>query len=249
MTAQYAISAYWGRRREDPAACATRLLRMLDALSEIDPVFGNWYCASRMKMVRAASLNHETLAALISKGVSREDDGTAFAENGYWFGAFNDTRKNPRAIEISVHAGCGTSGDYSINRVTLKTMPLNEENASFINLRVLKPATLAIVSAWDATWCAAYPWSLLDLRTKRDPPRPWFSLAWMTYISPRFAPMITPPRSALSERLPNGGLLMIATEERFETENPAHLAVARNIEAALAPVNALPWPPDEAPEK
>lgn len=244
MTTEYAITAYWGPRRDDPAACATRLLRMLDALSEIDPVFGNWYCASRMKMVRAASLNRETLTALIAKGVSREDDGTAFAENGYWFGAFNDTRKNPRAIEISIHAGCATSG----NRVSLKTMPLNAENASFIDVRVLKPVMLAIVSAWDATWCAAYPWSLLDLRSKRDAPRPWFSLAWMTYIPPRFAPMVTPPRSAISERLPNGGLLMIATEERFETENPAHLTVARDIEASLAPLNALPQPSDAAPE-
>ena len=244
MTTEYAITAYWGPRRDDPASCATQLLRMLDGLSAIDPVFGNWYCASRMKMVPAASLNRETLAGLISKGVSREDSGVPFPGNGYWFGAFNDTRKNPRTLEISIHAGCSTSG---VNLVLLKTMPLNKENASFIDLRVLKPAILAIVSAWDATWCVAYPMDLLPLRTKAN--RPWFSLAWMTYVSPRFAPMITPPRSAISERLPNGALLLIATEGRFETENPAHLAVARDIEAALAPVNALPWPPDGTPEK
>jgi immunity protein 52 of polymorphic toxin system len=244
MTVAYTITAYWGPRREGPAACATRLSRMLDALSAIDPVFGNWYCASRMKMVAATSLDAKALAALIEKGVSREDTGEPFAENGYWFGAFNDTRKNPRAIEISIHAGCSTSG---VNLVSLKTMPLNEENASFINLPVLKPAMLAIVSAWEATWCVTYPMDLFRLRTSAT--RPWFSLAWMTYISPRFAPMITAPRAAISERLSNGALLMIASEERFETENPSHLAVARDIEAALAPVNALPWPRDAAPEQ
>jgi len=72
--------------------------------------------------------------------------------------------------------------------------------------------------------------------------RPHFGLAWMTYISARFAPMITPPRTAITEHVPGGGLLMIATEERCSAENPAHMAVARDIEAGLAPVNAQPWP-------
>jgi hypothetical protein len=247
MTTEYAITAYWGPRRENPAECATRLLRMLDALSAIDPVFGNWYCASRMKMVPAASLDVRALAALIQKGVSREDNGVPFADNGYWFGAFNGTRRNQRSIEISINAGSSVSGDHFINMVLLRTSPLDNENTSFISFRVFKPLMLAIASAWDTTWCGAYPMDLLSLRTKADRPR--FSLAWMTYISQRFAPMITPPPTAISERLPNGALVMIATKERFETEDPAHLAVARDIEAALAPVNALPWPPDGTPEK
>ena len=40
--------------------------------------------------------------------------------------------------------------------------------------------------------------------------------------------------------------MMIATEDTFDAANPAHLAVARDIEESLAPLNALPWPPDEA---
>jgi hypothetical protein len=69
-------------------------------------------------------------------------------------------------------------------------------------------------------------------------------LEWVTYLAPRFAPLVTPPASAIVEYLPDGGLLMIATEERFSIDNPAHIAVARDIEAALAPVKALPWPID-----
>jgi hypothetical protein len=42
---------------------------------------------------------------------------------------------------------------------------------------------------------------------------------------------------------------MAATNETFITANPQHLAVARDIEAALAPVNALPWPLDAAPDQ
>ena len=43
------------------------------------------------------------------------------------------------------------------------------------------------------------------------------------------------------ERCADGGLLLAATDDTFRTDNPTHLAVARDIEAALAPFNALPW--------
>ena len=70
----------------------------------------------------------------------------------------------------------------------------------------------------------------------------------MCYVSPRFAPLITPPPSAINERTAQGGLLMSATEETFRVDNPAHLAVAHDILQALAPFEALPWPPDATPE-
>jgi immunity protein 52 of polymorphic toxin system len=246
----YAMMGYWGPRSETPQTCAARLSRMFDALSAIDPVFSNWLCYSEMKLVPRASLSPDGLAAFVERGVDREEvSGRPTPQYGYRFGALTSAKKNPRSINVSVHAGRELPGNFFINTASIRTAPLDDQNASFINLRVFKPALLALASAWDVTWCGAYPWSLLKLRTKPDPPRPRFSLAWMTYISPRFAPMITPPRSAISERLPSGALLMIATEERFETENPAHLAVAREIEAALAPVNALPWPPDVTSEK
>ena len=41
---------------------------------------------------------------------------------------------------------------------------------------------------------------------------------------------------------------MAATDETFITSNPQHLVVARDIEAALALLNALSWPLDEEGE-
>jgi hypothetical protein len=61
---------------------------------------------------------------------------------------------------------------------------------------------------------------------------------WISYIGPRYAHLVTPPQSAVVERRPDGGLLMAATDETFVTANPAHLAAARDIEAAVAPFNA-----------
>ena len=42
----------------------------------------------------------------------------------------------------------------------------------------------------------------------------------MSYAAPRFAPVITPPPSAIVERTAQGGLLMAATEETFSVITP-----------------------------
>jgi hypothetical protein len=131
--------------------------------------------------------------------------------------------------------------------VDLETEPLDDENKAFINFPVVKAALLALALNWDATWCSAYPSDVMQFWPKPGRGQPMFRLAWISYLSPRFAPMVTPPPSAIVERTEAGGLVMSATAERFETANPAHLAAARDIFAALAPVNALPWPPDAEP--
>jgi hypothetical protein len=51
--------------------------------------------------------------------------------------------------------------------------------------------------------------------------------------------LITPPKTAIVEYQPNDALFMSAAAETLIIANPAHLAVARDIEAAIAPLNAL----------
>lgn len=247
MMPRYSISTYWGPRQESPETLARRYLAMLDSLSKIEPVFGNWFFAGDEKATPLKGLSFADVTNLIAEGVSRADDGDPIPRSGYWMGAITALKRIPTLIRVTANAGSISVANYLINSVSLDTAPLSKENASFIDVRVFKAAVLAIASAWDATWCAASHWGIPEERELRLH-RPHFGLAWMTYISPRFAPMITPPRTAICERVPGGGLLMIATEERFSADNPAHLAVARDIEAALEPVNALPWPPDAKPQ-
>jgi len=111
-------------------------------------------------------------------------------------------------------------------------------------LPAFKAALLALVESFDATYCSAYPQQIMDFW---DPSR-HLRIAWMSYVSPRFASLITPPPSAVAERTAQGGLLITATEETFRVDNPAHLAAAHDILKALAPFEALPWPPDATPE-
>ncbi len=86
----------------------------------------------------------------------------------------------------------------------------------------------------------ALPNALMDLVDRQLS----FHQVWMQYLSAPLARLITPPSTSINEWLPNGGLLMSATTETFKTDNPTHLAVARDIAAATAPLNALPYAVD-----
>jgi hypothetical protein len=242
--AGFEIMAYWGPRRETAAQCGARYWRMLEALSAIGLEFRGWEFAGRTQFWPMPESPGNELIKLIEDCISRDDYGEPEPIYGYSFGAATRVGSNT-ALSIQVRPGSYVlSAPYLINTAELRTKPLNEENAPLITLPVFKPALLAIAAAWDATWCAAYPWDIIPLWSKSGPGQPHFRMAWITYLSARFASMVTPPVSAIVERPPGGGLVMIATEERFDIANPEHMARAREIEAALAPVNALPWPPD-----
>lgn len=241
---RYSVTAYWGPRGETCAELAARFLRTLGELANAGPAFRNWLVFDFERQRLLDPPDPALMTTLVSERVMRADDGTPTPQSGYGMTATNTSERSPTTLTLSVDGGNTFPDNYFINVAHLMTEPLNDENAQFVDLPTMRAAVLAFVSAWDATWCGARPAGLNDFESRPKPWRPWFGLEWITYISPRFAPLVTPPRSAIVERVPGGGLLMIATEERFSTDNPTHMAVARDIEAAMAPVNALPWPPD-----
>jgi hypothetical protein len=244
----FVIQSYWGPRREAPAQLGQRYWKMLKTLELVNPAFGNWQFAGMMRFWQLPAGPGSALTRLISACVDTADDGDPTPINGYRFGA--SARAHPdTVVTLNVHAGFyAPNPPFFANTAGLQTAPLNERNAAFVTSPIFKAALIAIAEAWDATWCAAYPWDIIALWPDQIAVgRPMFKMAWITYLSPRFAPMVTPPVSAIVEYTPQGGIVMTATEDRFDVTNAAHLAAAREIEKAIAPVNALPWPPDATP--
>lgn len=246
MSRRYEILAYWGPRPESSLDIAPRILRMHDALTEIDPLFASWSWISRTKAIPMTSLTVEKVAALLEKeGRNLSDfEREPIVDFGYSFGTYNDHR-GPCQTHVSGNAGAYTGSATLDNLVTVVFRAREPANAALINYRVFRATLLVLVKTWNATWAYARPYALDDLLPSFEKKRatPSFHGGWLTYLAAPFAAKITPPRSAKRERV-NGGLLMVATEQTFQVDNPAHVAVARDIDAALAPINALPWPPD-----
>ncbi len=228
----YSIHASWGARAETPEAIAVRFLACVDRLSRV--YAPNWVFDAKSKPLDGL---RDTLPQAIAAKVAKADDGSTTPILGYYFLAINNLKDRPRSLTLNVNVGSALDNFAQI-WTGYDVIP----DPSIIAYPAFKAALLALAESFDATWCSAYPDRLLNLSDLDRNLR----LAWMSYVAPRFAPLITPPPSAIVERTAQGGLLMAATAETFRVDDPAHLAAARDILKALAPFEALPWAPDAA---
>jgi len=147
---------------------------------------------------------------------------------GYWFGAI--TRDTPRNRSFAVLCNAGATLKSAFPNHVNSRLPLwpilnRMRMSSAIGL---SSRLLAIVDAWEPSEPAPIPATDPAQRT-----RLLFPATWIQYLCPWLAEKIAPPPTVLSERLPNGGLLMTATTETFDVDNPAHLKAAQDM--------APPW--------
>ena len=240
-TGRFNIQSYWGPRGETPEAIANRYIRMVEALARIDPVFTPWWYGDIDGKTIPFDQARIRLPALIAENTGEEWG----PRDGYSFFGGNALDFNPRCLSLGGRAGNSLCPIGFVNSVDLETVPRHDGvvDASIVTYDLFRSAMLAIIGAWDVTWCAAYPANLRDFWPPVGSGH-HFKLAWMTYVSPRFASQIRPPRGVESQTVAGGGVLMVATRERFDVTNTGHMAAARAIDTAMAPLNALPWPPD-----
>jgi Immunity protein 52 len=244
MMPRYKINAFWGPRVETPEALAVRFNRLIDRLAPVDPVFGDWMWVGRESETIVFPTIRNQLVEYIAEEVARNDFDEPVPEFGYWLSVVNSLEPTSRSISMRIKSGCQVNGPYYSNHAIIETAWRVVPDPAIVTFPIFKAVLLALSESFDVTFCNAYPSDLTDLWPKDQK----FHFGWMNNISPHFAPLITPPSSAIVEYRRDGALFMAATDETFITANPRHVAVARDIEAAIAPLNALPWPPDAETE-
>jgi hypothetical protein len=223
----YFVAADWGPRAETPEAIAVRFFRMIDAFKQIDPVFHHWVYERRNDL----DARRDDFADYIKKNIERDDFGVVMPNAGYWFGARTEGQPRNRVFAVRCHVGSNIDRPAE-NRVILEEGAMVEPSPELHSYRIFHSALLAIVDAWNpATVEANCLW--LGQRKKYDFP---FRPAWMRYLCSALARQATPPARALVEHLPDGGLLLSATDETFDVDNPQHVSAAEEIAAALAPL-------------
>jgi hypothetical protein len=243
------ILATWGPRAETPIDIAPKFRATLERLSTIESALSGWSVnfTESFKSCPTAELDEADFVQAIEEGVTELPSGAPDPSRGYSFSANTHPECEARNFEFRGSAGAWSVARHLINRLTLTSQPLCDDNASLLTLDVLKPALRVLASVWRPTWCqlASGRLSLVEHERLLQVRRPFFGRAWVAYLSPRFVQMVTPPAAGTTEILPDGGLLMTATDDWFDIDNPRHMAAATAISDAMAPVNALPWPPDE----
>ena len=251
MGSSYWVSADWGSRVETPTALAERFLGTIDTLRGLNPLLDRWSWGDRQELWETEcesgsyplDIIRPRMAHAIERNMGNGGDGDA-PDPYYGYALLSQTESTPPGSRVHLHgsAGARPTGGSGVTAWTNR-MDFDvdaEPDGSLMTFAFWRSVVLLLAETWEATWVEASP---NDIRTA------WsgrtFRCAWMSYVSPRFAPLVTTPDDAIVERRPNGGLFMAATTDIFKTANPHHMAAARAIEAALQPLNRLKFPIDE----
>ena len=249
----YWMQAEWGSREETPAAIAGRFLRTIDGLCPLNPLLDDWSWGDYYELQKS---EHESGVYLLAdirprmaEAVARnmgndgEDGPDPDPDCGYCLMSQTERTAPGGRVDLGGSAGARPGGGGLgvtpfTNRMEFDVGP--EPDPSLMTYALWRAVLLLLAETWEASWVEAAP---------HDMSEHWgatgaFRAAWMSYLSPRLAPLVTPAPGVIVERRPNGGLFMAATDTMFETANPQHLAAAHAIAATLAPLNRLAYPID-----
>lgn len=250
----YAVRGEWaGPADEKPAITGAKFLQTLDTLSGIDPLFSGWQVYRNWQIAeddRPRLLPLETarnrITEIVESGISLDDFNEPTPGYGYTVGATFGAR-GARRVAFSAWTGDQTFklefGEWNV-----------ASDLSIVTYPRFKGALLAISAAWDAKW--AYAHAVRQDKVKVpvalaagvpafiiespppvpiDPtfPKSMFHVPWIVYLSAQHAADLKQVPEILSERTPDGGLLMSATTDRLDASNPEHVRRARILAETL----------------
>ena len=254
MTSQivyhYFIRSGWEGRTETPAVIGTNFLKTLDTLSTIDPVFANWEvfdARNRSSLSLAAARSR--IGSVIENNIVRGDSGQPLPAYGYRAAAMVGEFESPRSVTFQLHAGAQFEGDTFLEFAQYDVVP----DLTIVTYPLFRAALLAINAIWRAPWaCAqafrssvvAVPMDVEGLPGSKivsltqvplDPtfPRTVFHIPWIAYLSAERAAGVKPTREIISERMPDGGLLITATADRLDPTDPEHVRRSRILVETL----------------
>jgi hypothetical protein len=251
---RYFVRGCWaGRPDEQPAVTGAKFLKALDLLSGIDPMFSDWQVIRNWRIAEDERPRQVPLATVRDRIAEIVEDGVAL----------NDFNKPSPREGYSVAATAGARGSRNVAcsaRTDDQSFELRfgehylVSDLSIVTYPLFKAALQTLIVAWDAQWAEAQV-SRNDMvkipmdfgpgvpafriesapQVPLDPtfPKSIFQIPWIIYLSAQMAAGVALAREILTERTPDGGLLMSAATERLDPANPEHARRARILAETL----------------
>jgi hypothetical protein len=234
----YRLNVRWDVRDEQVSSCAKRLARMLEGLVAIHPNLADW---RRKAKTRAAAYRPfcvmppsiPELEAILLRGrhfasASKE----LIPDLGYTVAAWNGLDE-PQSLSLRLRCGIYYERWLYPNSVEIEGLPPGND---LLNTTILKRVLLTIAQCWDADWGAVETWAYKG-RAVDSGDKPLLPYGgWLTYLSAALAEKVSPPAGVQAERTPDGGLVMLVSEEPFDVSNPVHVPRLDAVQKSLAPV-------------
>ncbi len=253
----YYIRTHLARSEGSPRSIGDRFIRTLDALSESGPsIFANWEItdhSTKSSVPLAAARSR--IATMVENNVARGELGEPDPDYGYDVWAFTRVDDRSREIHLWIKAGGKHAG-----HVWLRTGAYNfPVDLSIVTFPIFKAALLALAANWTLPWNSAHAFRSnyamvpvhggagykLESRPMlpQEPtfPRSPFEIPWIGYLSAALSAGLRLSPEIATERVLDGGLLMIATKDRLDPDNPEHLRRARIIAETM--IACTGWQP------
>jgi hypothetical protein len=229
-----------------PNWLGSKFLTTLDALTEIDAnIFPDWEVIDLLDLkVYPLAVARPRIAEIIPHNALRDEYGHPQPEDGYCAAPHTTIATISQRMRLSIGVGDNTlwlkTGDWKVfTDPAIVTFPL------------FKAALLAIHSIWPSPWACAQAFRSNTVKVPTQTgrgyrlesapmipaeptfPRSVFHIPWIAYLSAPLAFGIELPPEIQTERTSDGGLLMIATEERLDPDLPEHARRARILAETL----------------
>jgi hypothetical protein len=241
---KYFVRLPFAARRVTPDWLGAKFIATLDALTEIDAsIFPDWEVGDlpAMKGYPLAAARSR-IAEIISHKVSCDDQGKPDPAFGYT--AVAKTIIDAKSHRMTVWVGQGNvwlkTGDWKVS-----------PDPAIVTFPLFKAALLVIHSIWRTPWACAQAFRSNTVMVPIDKeggyrlesgpmipadptfPESNFHIPWLAYLSAPFASGLELPPEIQTERTSDGGLLIIATEERLDPDLPEHARRARALAETL----------------
>jgi len=233
----YSIRSAWPAKLQSPKEIGEKFLHTLDKLERIDGVFSDWGLGDKTKEnLTPLELIASDITTVVEHNVSRDDFDNPDPDAGYAMFAANHVSAGDKitSANVSFQIKAGSKWNWA-NEAFVHTGGYEiPPQPSIITYPIFKAALLTMIAAWPCTWANASAfkmdyWEHSDAPGEAPMPYSIYHLSWMAYLSGERSAKLTPPAGVTWERTPDGGLLLIAAEERFDPTNPLHIQRSRAI--------------------
>ncbi|RKH77495.1 hypothetical protein D7Y21_37260 [Corallococcus sp. AB045] len=238
MLETHYAACYWLARLEPIDACARRLESFLGMMAPLDPSWSRWHqSAATFEKARKRQVQPEamTLAKLLGQKSNRVGDGSRF---WLWAGASPDETSG-------VNGSCGGSSTYVTSHCILNPLGQSEVANRVVTAPVMTGVVRAMALAWEPEFALATSNQHVDTIVTEQFPKLGTYGGWVMYFADFRGPVPPLPAPVQVEHIPDRGTLITLTPEKFTVSNPAHVALAADVQARLQDAGLLmplrPW--------
>jgi hypothetical protein len=224
----YEIIAAW-TRSETPEEIAPKFLRTLDELESIDPRLRDWVTSDELVGGPMYPIPRDGIVAWITSQMRENGMGELDPKAGYALMAVSEHGAASGLPVCIMPCPGGLWRSTALFEIGMSEWPPKPGDITY---SLYKAVLLTIVSIWMPPWANArcsiwgkpYPKSPPGV-----PPFPYsgYQMPWISYLNADRAAKVDVSPEVATERTPDGGLLMVATEERFDPTNPNHMRPSR----------------------